>query len=166
MGKPRNPCRFTRKETVARLQATKSYLGNKERLAFMQTCSIYIPAGYKPDEDESYYAAPKLSQFDIQCLTDETEGCYSAIYNNDCNWRVDGRFKAVNALEFAECEFRKGAFIGQSVVIIFYPWKDESKVSKVATLWLGTWHHAPIVAWSNGSSIKVDPLPEYIDLIH
>lgn len=160
MGKPRNPYRFTRKETVARLQATKSYLGNKERLAFMQTCSIYVPTGYKPTEDESYYAAPKLSEFDIRCLTDDTESY--------CNydWRADNRFMAFNAIEFTESAFNRGASIGESVVIIFYPWKDESKVSKVATLWLGTWHHAPIVVWSNGSSIKTDSLPEYIDLIH
>jgi hypothetical protein len=166
MGRPRNPCRFTKKETIERLQAAKSYLGNKERLAFTQTCSIYVPAGYKPDEDESYYAAPKLSQLDIQCLTDETKGYCSAVYSDNYNWRTDCRFKAVNAPEFAECEFRKGASIGQSVVVIFYPWKDASKVSKVATLWLGTWHHAPIVVWSSGSSIKVNPLPQYIDLIH
>ena len=166
MGKPRNPCRFTKKETIERLQAAKSYLGNKERLAFTQTCSIYVPAGYKPDEDESYYAAPKLSQLDIQCLTDETKGYCSAIYSDNYNWRTDCRFKAVNALEFAECEFRKGASIGQSVVIIFYPWKDPDKVSKVAALWLGTWHHAPIIVWSNGSNIKVNSLPQYIDLIH
>jgi hypothetical protein len=160
MGKPRNPYRFTRKETVARLQATKSYLGNKERLAFTQTFSIYIPAGYKPGEDESYYAAPKLSAFDIQCLTYDTESY--------CNydWRADSRFRAFTATEFTEFAFNKGASIGESVVIIFYPWKDESRVSKVATLWLGTWHHAPIVVWSDGSSIKTDSLPEYIDLIH
>ena len=160
MAKPRNPYRFTRKETVERLQAAKSYLGNKDRLAFMQTRSIYVPAGYKPSEDESYYAAPRLSAFDIQCLTDDTES-----YCN-YNWRADSRFKAFTATEFTGSAFSKGASIGESVVIIFYPWKDESKVSKVATLWLGTWHHAPIVAWSNGSSIKTNHLPAYIDLIH
>jgi hypothetical protein len=160
MGKPKNPYRFTKKETIVRLQATKNYLGDRERLAFAQTYSIYIPAGYKPNEDESYYAAPKLSAFDIQCLTDDTESCCNY------NWKADSRFRAFTATEFTESAFSKGASIGESVVIIFYPWKDESKVSKVATLWLGTWHHAPIVVWSDGSSIKTEFLPQYIDLIH
>jgi len=160
MGKPRNPYRFTRKETIARLQAAKSYLGNKERLAFMQTLSISVPPGYRPEDDESCYAAPKLSSFDVQCLVDWTEA------HSNYNWRNDARFKALNAVEFTELKFRKGASIGESVVIIFYPWKDEERVSKVATLWLGTWHHAPLVAWSDGSEVKTEFLPEYIDLIH
>lgn len=160
MGKPRNPYRFTRKETIERLQSTKSYLGNKERLAFMQAESIYVPAGYKPNDDESFYAAPRLAQFDIQCLVDNTEA-----YCN-YNWRTDRKFNALNAIEFTELKFRKGASIGESVVIVFYPWKDEDKVSKVATLWLGTWHHTPLVAWSDGSGIRTEFLPEYIDLVH
>jgi hypothetical protein len=160
MAKPRNPYRFTRKETVERLQATKSYLGNKERLAFMRTQNIYVPAGYRPKDDESYYAAPKLSAFDVQCLTDSAEMYW------DYNWKADDRFKAVDSTEFTGESLGNGASIGVSIVVIFYPWKDESKVSKVAALWLGTWHHAPVVICNDGSSIKTEFLPQYIDLIH
>lgn len=166
MGRPRDPRRFTRKETIERLQEAKSYLGNKERLAFMRTGSVYIPAGYKPDDDESYYAAPKLSEFDLQCLADETKSFIGH------NWRADNRFRILNAVEFADWEFGRGASIGESVVIVFYPWKDKTKTSKIATLWLGTWHHSPLVAWTGGifaignPKVRVDYLSNYIDLVH
>jgi hypothetical protein len=160
MAKPRNPYRFTRKETIERLQAAKSYFGNKERLAFMRTQSIYVPAGYRPKDDESYYAAPRLSAFDVQCLADSAEMYW------DYNWKADDRFKAVDSTEFTGQSLGNGASIGASIVVIFYPWKDESKVSKAVALWLGTWHHAPIAVCSDGSSIKIDSLPQYIDLIH
>lgn len=133
----------------------------------MRTQNIYLPAGYEPDKDESYYAAPKLSEFAIQCLTDDTKGFLGH------NWRADNRFRMLNAMEFVDWEFHGGASIGESVVIVFYPWKDKTKTSKVVTLWLGTWHHAPLVAWTGGilaagkdPKIKVDFLPKYTDLIH
>lgn len=148
------------------MQEAKSYLGNKERLAFMRTGSVYIPADYKPDDDESYYAAPKLSEFDLQCLADETKSFIGH------NWRSDSRFRMLNAVEFTDWEFGRGASIGESVVIVFYPWKDRTKTSKIATLWLGTWHHSPLVAWTGGilaignPKIRVDYLSKYIDLVH
>lgn len=160
MAKTRNPLRFTRKETIARLQAAKNYFGDKERLAFMRTQNIYIPAGYRPSDDKSYYSAPKLSALDIQCLIDSAERYW------DYNWKADDRFRAVNSIEFTEQTLGNRASIGASIIVVFYPWKDESKVSKVAALWLGTWHHAPIAAWNDGGKIGVDFLPQYIDLIH
>ena len=126
----------------------------------MRTQSIYVPAGYKPNDDESYYAAPKLSAFYTQCFIDDAEMYW------DYNWRADDRFKAVSSVEFTEQTLGGGASIGLSVVAIFYPWKNEDKVSKVAAVWLGTWHHAPIVARNEGSGIKIEFLPEYIDLVH
>lgn len=132
----------------------------------MQTKNVYLPAGYDPEDDESYYAAPRLSEFDVQCLTDDTKSFLGY------DWRADSRFKMLNAIEFTDWTFGKGAVIGQSVVIVFYPWKDRTKTSKVATLWLGTWHHAPLVVWTGGifaigdSKIRVDFLSKYIDLIH
>ena len=159
MAKTRNPLRFTRKETIARLQAAKSYLGDKERLAFMRTKSVYLPEGYKPTEDESFYCAPRLSSLDIQCLTDE-----AARYCG-YNWRANDECYAGDSIEFTAHILLNAASIGQVVVIFFYPWVND-KATKVAALWLGTWHHAPVVAWSDGSKVSVDFLPQYIDLIH
>lgn len=128
----------------------------------MRTKSVYLPAGYDPEADESFYAAPKLSTFDVECLCDSTKSFVGH------NWKVDSRFMASNACEFVDWAFGKGASIGETIVIIFYPWKEKVKTAKVSTLWLGTWHHAPLIAWTGGdpSVIKVDFLSEYIDLIH
>jgi len=166
MSKARNPKQFTRKETIERLQEAKSYLGNKERLAFMRMNSVYLPSGYDPLLHESYFQAPKLSEFDVQCLIDSTK----SLIGHD--WKIDARFIASNAAEFVDWSFDKGAVIGEAIAIIFYPWREKVKTAKIATLWLGTWHHTPLVAWSGGilaigdPKVKVDFLPKYIDLVH
>ena len=40
MPKTRNSLQLTRNETIERLQAAKSYLGNKDRLAFMEAIDV------------------------------------------------------------------------------------------------------------------------------
>lgn len=160
MPKQRDPRQFTKKETIQRLQEAKGYLGNKERLAFFRTNNVLLPSGYKPDEDESYYAAPKLSEFDIECLINSTKSFV------DYNWRNDKRFSAGSAVNFVGSSFGMGAVIGESVAIMFYSWKKDA-TTKVASLWLGTWHHAPIIVWgSRLDNVRIDFLPSYIDLIH
>ncbi len=130
----------------------------------MRTGSLHLPSGYDPAADESFYSAPKLSALDLECLVDSTRLLIGH------NWRVDARFMASNSSEFVDWAFGKGASIGESIAIIFYPWKDSVRTAKIATLWLGTWHHAPLVAWASdagsGSNVKIEPLAEYIDLIH
>lgn len=158
--KPRDPRQFTKKETIERLQEAKSYLGNKERLAFLRTNNVLLPLGYRPDEDESYYAAPKLSELDIGCLMDSTKSFI------DYNWRDDKRFSRGSATDFVNWSFGRGAVIGESIAIMFYSWKSDA-TTKVATLWLGTWHHTPIIVWgSRLDNVRIDFLSNYIDLVH
>lgn len=158
MGKSRNPRQFTKKETIERLQEVKSYLGNKDRLSFCLS-GICVPSGYKPEEDESYYAAPQLENSSFKWLADNTR----SFIGHD--WRNDPRFLSGSASKFVDYSFKDGAVIGQCVVVVFYSYKDGG-TTKVSSLWLGTWHHAPIVAWANSFEIKVNFLPKYIDLIH
>ena len=140
----------------------------------MRTQNIYLPAGYEPDKDESYYAAPRLSEFAVQCLVNDTKGFIGH------DWRGDIEFKRINTVQFVGWCFGHGAAIGETVRLVFYSWKRpgcaviaQPKTTKFATLWLGTWHHAPLIAWTGGilavgedPRIKVDFLPKYTDLIH
>jgi hypothetical protein len=164
MPKTRNSLQLTRNETIERLQAAKSYLGNKDRLAFMRTGSIYLPCNYRPEDEQSWYSAPRLSELELCSLSE----CTMTFAGH--NWKADSRFMASNAIEFTDWAFRKGASIGEAIVIIFYPWKEKRKTAKTATLWLGTWHHAPLIAWIGGmvadQNVTVDALPKYLDLIH
>lgn len=128
---------------------------------------VYTPPGYDPESDESYYAAPRLQALDIKLMSEDTLSFVGY------DWLDDTRFKRAHATQFVDWCYGKGAIIGETVSLIFYSWKKpdcsviaKPKATKFATLWLGTWHHAPIVAWSDGSNVKVNFLPEYIDLVH
>lgn len=169
MPKPRDPRQFTKKETVERLQAAKAYLYNKDRIAFMRPNTVYTPSGYDPESDSSYYNAPRLSTSDMQSLADD------ALSFVDYCWKDDYRFKRMNASDFVNECYGRGAVIGETVNLIFYAWKrpdfkiiEQPVATKFATLWLGTWHHAPILAWTTRNPIvkpNVNFLPKYSDLI-
>lgn len=132
----------------------------------MRTSNIYLPSNYDPTLDESYYAAPRLSEFGLKCLINDTK------FFANHNWRTDSRFMASSATQFINCKWGTGAWIGESIAIAFYSWKDATRTTKVATLWLGSWHHAPLIAWTGGilaigdPKIKINFLPKYSDLIH
>ena len=167
MGKSRNPVQFTKKEAVKRLQAAKDFLGNKERIGYMRNNVVYVPHGYDPDCDSSYYAAPRLEAASIDSIVSSTLSLVS------CSWDSDVRFKRSHASEFVGWCFRDGIGIGETVSLVFYAWRRPEyspiahlEARKFATLWLGTWHHAPLIAWKSSSEAMVDFLPQYIDLIH
>lgn len=163
----RDPRQLTKRETVKRLQAAKEYLYNKDRIAYMRTNVVCTPNNYNPECDSSYYAAPKLSAIDMRRLADDTLSLV------DYGWPDDARFKRTNAAQFVGWCFGSGAVIGETVQLVFYVWKrlDCTAISsltatKFATLWLGTWHHAPILAWTaKDLNVKVNSLPKYSDLI-
>lgn len=130
----------------------------------MRTESTHLPDGYNPSFEQSWYSAPRLSESELRSLSK----CATAFVGH--SWKVDARFMASNAIEFTDWAFHNGASIGEVIVIIFYPWREKCSTAKVAALWLGTWHHAPLVAWTTSlpavQDIKVEALPRYIDLIH
>lgn len=167
MPKPRDPRQLTKKETVERLQAAKNYLYNKDRIAYLRTNVVYTPSNYNPECDSSYYAAPRLAVADMHKLADD------ALSLVDYNWRDDARFKRANATQFVGWCFGHGAVIGETVQLVFYAWKRpdcaviaQPRATKFATLWLGTWHHAPVIAWTaKDLNVKVNFLPQYSDLI-
>lgn len=166
MPKERDPLHFTRKETVERLQDVKSYIGNKERLAFRFSKLQWLPDGYLPGHDESYYAAPKLEAERIQLLRDRV-----TILTAD-HWNDDRSFRKLPAVDFVCWDLGGQASIGLVIDIGFYSYvrhdKPEDETgTKFASVWLGTWHHAPILAWRHAKSpsITVDSLPKYSDLI-
>lgn len=163
-----NPFRFTRKETVDRLQAVKTLIANKERLAYRAAKVRLLPEGYKPEADESYYAAPKLEDYHVQFLTER------AICIASGDWFRDLSFRKLNAVDFVCWDLAGQASIGNVVDIVFYPWErngdnyiNEVPATKLASVWLGTWHHSPIIAWRTAKSpaVKVETLPAYSDLI-
>lgn len=168
MPKQRDPLRFTRKETVERLQEVKSYIGNKERLAFRFAKLQWLPDGYLPDDDESYYSAPKLEPERLMLL-----GKRATILTAK-HWNDDRSFRKLNAIDFVCWELGGQASIGLVIDIGFYsykrhdqPDKEDETGTKFASVWLGTWHHAPILAWrqAKSSSATIDSLPKYSDLI-
>lgn len=168
MPKPKNPTKLTRVETISRLQEVKSYLGDKERLAFRDGGLIVrLPETYNPDDDESYYRAPKLSPVSMELLKTRLEGISIG------SWVGDIRFKKTNVHEFINSYICGGAYIGSTVDIAFYRWRrfsqglDQFDTTKLAVVWLGTWHHCPIVFWRSigESKVRIDYLPKYLDLV-
>jgi len=164
----RNSLIFTRKETVDRLQETKSFLGNKERLAFRATKLQLLPADYDADSDESYFSAPRLEDFHLQSLRERITCLVST------QWFTDFSFRKLNAVDFVCWDLAGQAPVGTVVDIAFYKWErngddylNDVPATKFASVWLGTWHHAPIVAWrrANSTVIKFESLPKYSDLI-
>lgn len=172
MFKRRNPSQLTKAETIERTRDAKSYLGNKERIAIRRTGQIYLPSDYNPDSDESYYAAPRLSNSQLDQISQQTV----SLVTTDWSDLKTTKFIRTAVVDFVRLSFQTGAAIGETVEIVFYPWKDRDTASKLvatkfATLWLGTWHHAPMVAWTAGIlmvgeiNVKVNFLPKYSDLI-
>jgi hypothetical protein len=167
MPKPRDPRQLTKKETIERLQEAKNYLGNKERIAYMRPSEVHTPDRYDPELIDSCYSAPKLHKLALRRMTSDT------LLLVDYNWPDDVRFKRVHAAQFVAWCFGHGAVIGETVSLVFYSWKKpdcsviaQPRATKFATLWLGTWHHAPILVWTDKTrSVKVDSLPKYSDLI-
>ena len=163
-----NPLRFTRKETVERLQEVKSFLGNKERLAFRAAKVCLLPEGYDPHSDESYFSAPRLQTQHTKFISER------ALTVTADSWFTDLSFRKLNAVDFVCWDLAGQASIGAVVDIAFYKWErvdddyiDEVPATKLASVWLGTWHHSPIVAWRQAKSpaIKLESLPKYSDLI-
>jgi hypothetical protein len=164
----RNPLTFTRKETVDRLQEVKNFLGNKERLAFRATKLQILPAGYDASSDDSYFSAPKLEDFYVQSLKEQI----STLTSNQ--WFTNQSFRKLNAIDFVCWDLAGQAPIGTVVDIAFYKWErngdeylTEVPATKFASIWLGTWHHAPVVVWRSAASLafRVETLPAYSDLI-
>jgi len=164
----RNPLIFTRKETVERLQEVKSFLGNKERLAFRAAKTKFLPEGYDPESDESYYAAPQLEDHYVKFLSERVLTLVSA------NWFTDLSFRKLSTVDFVCWDLAGHASTGSVIDIAFYPWKRDDNsdtlvatATKFASIWLGTWHHAPVIAWRQAGSaaIKVESPPKYSDLI-
>lgn len=174
----RNPYRFTRKETVDRIQEVKHFLGNKERIAFRPVLTkareIMLPPGYDSRLDESYYNAPPLSSESISFLEDRVRTGLG-IAEADVILSLGKNFYQGGASQFVDAVVKK-ALCGAVVELVFYSWVrhdfrpyTQPSVNKFVCLWLGTWHHCPIIAWSNGigpnTSVKTEHLPKYIDLI-
>lgn len=164
----RNPLIFTRKETVERLQEVKSLLGNKERLAFKNAKTRFLPDGYDAESDESYFSAPRLAAEHERFLRERV----LVLTAND--WFKDLSFRKLNAVDFVCWDLAGQATIGTVIDIAFYKWErvnddyvDEVPATKFASVWLGSWHYSPIIAWRQAKSpaIKLESLPKYSDLI-
>lgn len=163
----RDPARFTRKETIERIQALKSYLAIKERLAlrFAPGLSL-LPSGYDPSLEESFYLAPRLEQSSIDVIRERL----TSLRQSD--WWSESSIKKVIASSFVDTELSGSAEIGSVIDIVFYPWKADDMGKRVATkyavFWIGTWHHAPQFSWCNSNSLMqvyTNYLPAYSDLI-
>lgn len=153
----RDPVFFTKREAIARLQAAKSLLAIRERVAFGRTgCTLGI-LGYDPEAEESFYKAPPLGEGAISWLGD------CALAAEDAG-RWESPSSASPASQFVGSNFYGRVPIGEVVKLLFFAW-GKSSATKAAALWLGTWHHAPIVACCNAGKLTVQSLPAYSDLI-
>jgi hypothetical protein len=167
MGRRRDPDRFTRKETIERLKAAKDYLSSKERASFARGRILELPPGYDSTLDESYYCAPRLN------LEQQRKLYLHTVELADLRSINATQFFVGSVSHFVSCEFDLGAPIGTTIDIAYYSWSN-LEVHKLATLWLGTWHHTPLLVWikaskpvdSTGPTVKFSPLPKYMDLIH
>lgn len=166
MSRKRDPNRFTRKETVERLKEAKDYLANKERAAFVKG-TVYLPPRYYSTLDESYFCSYRLDSGQQRGLHDNTLKLVTVTSLAGTN------FFAGSVAQFVDSTFELGAPIGMTFDIAYYAWSN-LEVRKLATLWLGTWHHAPLLVWAKAPKagdqtqpvVKFNPLPKYMDLIH
>lgn len=162
----RDPNRFTRIETIHRLKEAKDYLSSKERAAFLPGI-VYLPPRYFAPLDENYYSGPRLEPEQRQDMQSHT------LQLSGMDWSLSGPFFVGSVGQFVDSRFHLGTPVGTTVDIVYYSWSN-LEARKFATLWLGTWHHAPLLVWiqakkpnvSTEPAVKFDFLPKYIDLIH
>ena len=167
----RDPYWFTRKESVDRLQSVKGLLGNKERLAYRASALTVLPDHYDPLDDKSYYSAPLFPETGCQLLASRLLSLTPDRWLDVKCVNSGLRFRRLPAVDFVCWDLGGRTPIGAIIDLAFYSWKEDSdlpRASKFASVWLGTWHHCPLVAWrsSNGEHAKFDYLPEFFDLLH
>ena len=175
MPKQREPYYFTRKETTERIQEAKVFVCGRERAALRLSFPYsiaFVPVGYDPRLEESYYCAPPLSDQWRNSLSKRI--AYA-------NWslQADSDFERIDVSAFVKSLPDRRAPVGCAVDLLFYKWvrhdlrgNAEDSPTRFATLWLGTWHHCPLLFWRNNdvtikseALVKVDRLPRYLDLI-
>jgi hypothetical protein len=173
----KNPYRFTRKEAIERIKEAKSYLCNKERVAFRtvftKPSEILLPRGYDPRLDESYYNAPPLSDQSTDLLKSRASAT-PGLTEQDVIQCLSKNFYQGSTSDFVDATLKR-ALCGSVIELVFYTWVRhdfrpyvQPVVTRFACLWLGTWHHCPIIAWTvmqYHNPVNVEHLPKYIDLI-
>lgn len=175
MPKQREPHYFTRKETTERIQEAKVFACGRERAALRLSFPysiVFLPTEYDPRLEESYYGAPPLSDQWRNMLS-------KRIAEAEWSLQTDSDFEKTDVSAFVKSFPDRRAPVGCAVDLLFYRWvrhdlreNAEDSPTRFATLWLGTWHHCPLLFWrksdvtiGNQALVKVDRLPRYLDLI-
>lgn len=153
----RNPFRLTKKEVIERLDATKKFLYNRERVSYFSS-SVVIPVpNYDPEDDSSFYSAESMNSGELLDVLNHMISAYPDVVDVPFTFNEKGKF--VNSRDHI-------TMIGSTVGLLFYPYSS-SLITKHCALWIGTWHHSPIVYWraSDTKKIRCEKIPQYADLI-
>jgi hypothetical protein len=148
---------FTKIEVIRRIKEAKSYLGNKDRIFIGRAIDVVPVLGYDPLSDDSYWNSKTMDIDYLKMLLAATLPRVKAL---DFSCSVSAP-KSYLAFEERHLEF------GLTVPIMFYPFSQKKDTKKYSLLWLGTWHHAPIVVWKEDKWVRFngEKLPHYIDLL-
>lgn len=155
----RSPHLLTKKEVNERLKSAKDYISLNERVRIKHSSRVLLLPGYDPESVDA-------------CLHTKSvdDGLLSAFVKtfSQAQDRLTPEF-----LEETDPDpytfSRKSSnarHIGSVIYIALYS-ATTSKIRTHACCWIGTWHHAPVLAWKPVPAVKirVEKLPSYSDLM-
>lgn len=155
----RNPFAFTLKEMNERLKQAKDYISAGERVLFAHSDKNIALPDYDPESIDAFLTKSRLRFSDLDRELLNTAVAFDCLSNVVQNTSPD---------PFTYCRNKtQSRKVGTVVPMFFYkPGRD--RVLRYAVCWLGTWHHAPVIAWTDRSAIngrKIESLPFYSDLL-
>lgn len=158
----RKPGRLTNKELNERLKSAKDYIANKERVKFIHSVSFIDLLEYNPNDVSAFLCKEKLN---LKLLEEElltVIRIYPSLYALDSPL---GDRSSPDPFTYSK-DKEQSKNIGLLVPMLFYPYAS-GVITKHAICWVGTWHHAPCIAWCarNTFQIKSERLPSYSDLL-
>jgi hypothetical protein len=165
----RDPFKFTQREMRRRLKDAKDFLANKERVRFICSAAQICVPGYDPESIDAFLCKAGVDLEILRSYLVTAQSRYKMIVSD--NVQLNSESSPTNYVK------RDGqpTTVGIVVPILFYPFTSLD-ITRYAVCWIGTWHHAPVIAWTadsvakTGSEIKEPPimcqkLPAHSDLL-
>jgi hypothetical protein len=154
----RNPRVFTIKEMNQRLKVAKDYIATNDRVRLIHSNDC-IALDYDSESIDAFLTKERL---DHSLLQDAVFGVIvDYVFASDIpNYKF-----ATDPFTFCRAK-DQSRDVGLVVPMVFHR-PNSDLITKHAACWLGTWHHAPVIAWNNRkeAEIKVEKLPFYSDLL-
>ena len=159
----RNQFVFTLREMHGRLRAAKSFLAANDRVRYVRSDSSICVPNYDPESIDAFLCKSGVDTDILSSFVLDLPRICSSVEDSVVCSEPD-------PISFTENP-RQPRKIGLVVPMLFYE-RPASVIRLYAALWLGTWHHAPVIAWGNAALLKkgsatimCQKLPAYSDLL-